>query len=251
MTVQLVKRTKKEVMLHQTAAQIRHSLPDLADQYEYEKRVAGLRAYHKDKDPALVIAGIEAQAAMAETIAEMRERGELAKRGGDRKKPSDLLSDVLRVNQTTAYKLHWRCSQVAAIPQRVRMEFYGSCGAKLSRASLLSWWERRQGIGQKANQHRRKTDRLGNELCERLVPAFTIGPLAEQEVKEFCERLNQIAGVRGAEMFVKLAPAVDALFEAIRACTPYAVCVSCNGEQCDLCDGRGWMTEEEHDRESK
>ena len=48
---------------------------------------------------------------MAETIAEMRKRGELAERGGDHKKQTPTLGDCLGVTEDAAQDCHERCQQ--------------------------------------------------------------------------------------------------------------------------------------------
>ena len=224
------------------ALEIRRVFPSLEQQYEYRRRVGALRDYYQT--PEMVVAEIEAEAAMSETIDEMRERGDLAT-ATDGKDRGDRLSSLLGMDKDAANQAYHRWSQVAAIPLADRLAWYQTV-EKPSRSALLAWQERREQRFERSKVHKRKTDFVGNDLPERLIPAFAFSGFVDDEIAAFAERLSELGSSRGGELLSRCRGVFDRLVERMHEVLPHAVCVSCGGEQCDLCDGRGWMTAEEY-----
>lgn len=129
-----------ELVVYQTATAITQAIPELPDQYEYFKQADALRKYFKD--PKMAIAWLEAQAAMAMTVEQMRENGELAtnRDGRDR---SVTLTDLLGVSEDSAECAYRRWSKVAEIPEPDRATYYAESKIP-SQRGLIGWWTRKQ-----------------------------------------------------------------------------------------------------------
>src|SRR5262249_1484648 len=150
------------------ALAIKDAYPTLDAQYEYWRRVCALRDYTRTKEMA--IAHIEAEAAMAMTIAEMRERGELCKDGQTTQKTgADRLSGLLSISDDAAAQAVHRWSEVAAIPTSDRLNWYET-SPKISRDGLVRWHQGRVETAKTVKVP--KTDKAGNKLCKRLLAAF-------------------------------------------------------------------------------
>ena len=124
------------LVAYATAREIRQQLPGIDQQYDYHRRLQAIRAWSKDAKYAA--ADIEAQAALAETLPEAMERGDVrAEHDG-----SYLLSNVLSVNGASVNR--WRA--VAAVPSAERARYYASCANKPNRNGLLRWHQQRQPL---------------------------------------------------------------------------------------------------------
>jgi len=130
-----------DLVRYGSASVIRQKYPAIEDQYDYQQQAAALRSYFKD--PELAVAEIEAQAALAGTVDEMRRQGELAGVGNPHGN-SRTLRELLGITDTVANKAYARWSRVAAVPDADRAMFWATFKGKPSRAALLNWWRDRQ-----------------------------------------------------------------------------------------------------------
>jgi 16S rRNA G966 N2-methylase RsmD len=129
-----------EIVVYQSASDIMQALPELGDQYDYYSKADVLRRYFKD--PNLSRAWLEAQAAMAETIRQKRENGELAKHGGDRTEQVSNLKTCLDMASKAAQSNARRWSEIAAVPEAERCRYYATVKMP-SRRGLLTHWQRK------------------------------------------------------------------------------------------------------------
>ena len=130
---------KVALAIYTSASEIRRYFPTLQHQLEYHRRVSALVAYTKTN--RYRIADLEAQAAMATTVDEMRERGEIPVqsdgRGGAGK--SNSLLDIIGPEGPMAVS---RWSHVASVPEGKRQEYYAEEDTP-NRAGLLAWWRQK------------------------------------------------------------------------------------------------------------
>ena len=71
----------------------------------------------------------------------------------------------------------------------------------------------------------------------------------DRAIETLCSELNRLSSLRGGDRLDGATPAVDVLNNVLDACLPYGICPSCFGVQCDVCDGRGWVTKDEYESE--
>jgi len=108
---------------------IRKQLPAIADQVDYQSKLAALKAYAKDH--RFMVADLEAQVAIAQTLPEALKKGDVSAAGH---KYTVLLSNTALNNKTIA-----AMRQLAAIPAADRRKFYAE-NSRPTRAALCKWY---------------------------------------------------------------------------------------------------------------
>lgn len=122
----------------QTSEEIRHALPEISDQYDYQRMVGAIRNAVKTHE--LAVADLESQVAIAETLPEAMQRGQVTADGDGYYSLSTVLSEEDSVKVDGASINRWR--KLAAIPREQRLKYYADMKAenkKPSRNGIIKW----------------------------------------------------------------------------------------------------------------
>jgi len=127
------------VKLLDSAVAIRKAFPTFESQFRYKKLLEVAKSLG-ERTPERTRAEIEAQAALASTIAEAIERGEVSKQHGNNS------GYQLGTHEIASSEVdRWR--KLAAIPDGERQAYYDAF-EKWSRDALLKWWKSKQVEGE-------------------------------------------------------------------------------------------------------